>query len=121
MHRAGQVSVLDYALDDEIANYPVETEAGEIGLRDLIYSDQATTMGMVILHKGSIVFEEYPRMEEYEKPVYWSVTKIFVSSVLAILEDREPYEADREVSEALGLRIGYLDLIKSAKVELEAL
>ncbi len=31
----------------------------------------------------------------------------------------EPYEADREVAEALGLRIGYLDLIRSAKVELE--
>jgi uncharacterized protein (DUF362 family) len=32
----------------------------------------------------------------------------------------EPYEADHEVAEALGLKIGYLELIKSAKVELEA-
>jgi uncharacterized protein (DUF362 family) len=32
----------------------------------------------------------------------------------------EPYEADREAAEALGLKIGYLDLIKSAKVELDA-
>ncbi len=32
----------------------------------------------------------------------------------------EPYEADREVAEALGLKVGYLDLIRSAKVELEA-
>jgi hypothetical protein len=32
----------------------------------------------------------------------------------------EPYEVDREVAEALGLKVGYLDLIKSAKVELEA-
>ena len=31
----------------------------------------------------------------------------------------EPYEVDREVSETLGLKTGYLDLIKSAKVELE--
>jgi uncharacterized protein (DUF362 family) len=31
----------------------------------------------------------------------------------------EPYETDREVAEALGLKVGYLDLIKSAKVELE--
>jgi hypothetical protein len=30
----------------------------------------------------------------------------------------EPYETDREVADALGLKIGYLDLIKSAKVEL---
>jgi uncharacterized protein (DUF362 family) len=32
----------------------------------------------------------------------------------------EPYEVDREVAETLGLKVGYLDLIKSAKVELEA-
>jgi len=32
----------------------------------------------------------------------------------------EPYDADKEVAEALGLKIGYLDLIKSAKVELSA-
>jgi uncharacterized protein (DUF362 family) len=31
----------------------------------------------------------------------------------------EPFEADCETAEALGLKIGYLDLIKSAKVELE--
>ena len=32
----------------------------------------------------------------------------------------EPYEVDREASDALGLKTGYLDLIKSAKIELEA-
>ncbi len=32
----------------------------------------------------------------------------------------EPYEADREVADELGLKVGYLDLIRSAKVELQA-
>jgi len=45
-------------------------------------------MGIVILHKGRIVFEQYPRMQSYEKPIYWSVTKVFVSTLVAILEDR---------------------------------
>jgi len=31
----------------------------------------------------------------------------------------EPYEVDREVSELLGLKTGYLEMIKTAKVELE--
>ena len=31
----------------------------------------------------------------------------------------EPFEVDHEVAEVLGLKLGYLDLIKSAKVELE--
>ena len=32
----------------------------------------------------------------------------------------EPYDVDREAAETLGLKVGYLDLIKAAKVELEA-
>jgi hypothetical protein len=32
----------------------------------------------------------------------------------------EPFDADKEVADALGLKIGYLELIKSAKVELQA-
>lgn len=32
----------------------------------------------------------------------------------------EPFEADCEVADELGLKVGYLDLIKSAKVELQA-
>lgn len=32
----------------------------------------------------------------------------------------EPYDVDHEVAETLGLKVGYLDLIKAAKVELEA-
>ena len=32
----------------------------------------------------------------------------------------EPFDADSEVADALGLKIGYLDLIKSAKVEMQA-
>jgi len=31
----------------------------------------------------------------------------------------EPYDVDREVADTLGLKLSYLDLIKSAKVELE--
>ena len=31
----------------------------------------------------------------------------------------EPYEVDREVADALGLKVGYLDLIRVAKAELE--
>jgi len=32
----------------------------------------------------------------------------------------EPYDVDHEVAETLGLKVGYLDLIRAAKVELEA-
>jgi CubicO group peptidase (beta-lactamase class C family) len=88
VYRDGPVRELDYRLMAEIADFPVETPAGTMRYEDFLHSDESTTMGMVILHKGKIVFETYPRMEPYQKPIYWSVAKIFVSTVLAILEDR---------------------------------
>ena len=88
VYRQGQVSQLEYNLSDEIASFPVDTPSGEKTFLQFLNSNDSTTMGIVILHKGKIVFEQYPRMQPYEKPIYWSVTKVFVSTVLAILEDR---------------------------------
>jgi len=88
VYRDGRVRELDYRPMAEIAGYPVETPAGVMRFDEFLHSDQSTTMGLVVLHKGQIVFETYPRMKPYQKPLYWSVTKIFVSTVLAILEDR---------------------------------
>lgn len=88
VYRDGPVRELRYRLMDEIADYRVETPDGEMRYIDFLHSDHSTTMGMVIAHKGDIVFETYPRMKEYQKPIFWSVTKVFVSTVLAILEDK---------------------------------
>jgi CubicO group peptidase (beta-lactamase class C family) len=88
VYRAGQVSELHYRPNSQIANFPVKTPGGEMSFRELLDSDQSTTMGIVILHRGDIVFEHYPRQEPYEMPIYWSVTKAFVSTLVAILEDR---------------------------------
>jgi len=88
VYRDGPIRVLDERPMAEIADFQVETPAGSMRFEDFLRSDQSTTMGMVILHKGKVVFEIYPRMKPYQKPLYWSVTKVFVSTVLAILEDR---------------------------------
>jgi len=88
VYRDGPIRELDERPMAEIADFQVETPAGSMRFEDFLLSDQSTTMGMVILHKGKVVFEIYPRMKPYQKPLYWSVTKVFVSTVLAILEDR---------------------------------
>jgi len=88
VYRDGPVRELRYRPMEEIADYPVETPDGRMRFVDFLHSDHSTTMGMVIVHEGEIVFETYPRMKAYQKPVYWSVTKIFVSTLVAILEDR---------------------------------
>lgn len=88
VYRNGPVKPLAYRPMDAIAEYEVVTPDGPMSFESFLLSDQSTAMGVVILHHGEIVFERYPRMQEYEKPVYWSVAKIFVSTVIRIFEER---------------------------------
>ena len=59
----------------------------------------------VIEARQKLIVQDDPTQGEVEE-----YDKVFID---------EPYEADREVAEALGLKVSYLDLIRSAKVELE--
>jgi CubicO group peptidase (beta-lactamase class C family) len=54
-------------------------------------------MGVVVLQHGDIVFERYPRMQEYEQPVYWSTVKIFTSTIIRILEERGQVDVSRPI------------------------
>ena len=97
VYRDGPVRELRYRLMAEIADYRVETPDGEMRYVDFLHSEHSTTMGMVIVHRGEIVFETYPRMKEYEKPIYWSVTKAIVATVVAILEDRGEVDVSQPI------------------------
>ena len=88
VYRNGPVRELAYRPMTEIAGFEIGTPNGKMPFQDFLESEHSSTMGVVIVHRGAIVFELYPRMQPYEKPIWWSVTKAFVSTVLAILEDR---------------------------------
>ena len=88
VYRNGPVSELEYELVDDVGAVMIDTPDGPMPFRRFIQSDHSTTMGVVILHKGKIVFEAYPRMQEYEKPTYWSTTKVMAGAVVSVLEER---------------------------------
>jgi len=97
VYRAGPVRELESRPMPEIADFEVDTPKGPVRFIDFLNSEESTCMGLVILHKGKIVFEDYPRMEPYERPIYWSVTKVLVSAVISILEDRGQVEIDKSI------------------------
>lgn len=88
VYRNGPVRELEHAPNALIPEFTVETPAGAMSFEELIESDQSTLMGVVVLHQGKIVYERYPRMQPHEMPVYWSVAKVFVGTVIRILEER---------------------------------
>jgi len=97
VYRNGPVKPLEKNLMNEINISQINTPNGSMTFESFIESDQSTVMGIVIAHKGKIVFESYPRMQEHEKPIYWSVSKILPATVLRILEERGEVDVSRTI------------------------
>ena len=94
VHKKGSVKPLELNINNRIGTTAVPTKAGTMSFSDFLDSEESTAIGIVILHKGRVVFERYPRMRPQEKPVHWSVTKILVSSLVAILEAEGRLDAE---------------------------
>ena len=99
VYRNGPVRELARRPMQEIGDYVVDTPEGPMAFDDFITSDQSTTMGVVVLHGGDIVYERYPRMQEYEKPVYWSTSKVFPATIIRILEERGEVDVSRPIDD----------------------
>lgn len=85
IRRAGAVRNLPEKQRPEIGRYEVEGDAKKRTLERFV-DDELD--GFLILHRGAVAYERYPRMAPNEQHVSFSVTKAFVGMALAILEDQ---------------------------------
>ena len=60
-------------------------KGGGLSLND--YVQQVEVNGLIIIHKGNIVFEGYPRMFPTDLHINMVITQVFVSTSIAILEN----------------------------------
>ena len=97
VYRDGPVRPLTDRPLREIGEFVVETPEGAMTFDEFIVSDQSTAMGVVVLHKGDVVFERYPRMQPHEKPVYWSVAKVFPATLIRLLEERGDIDVSKPI------------------------
>ena len=100
IHRAGTVRELPVHLRPEIGNFVVDQRAG----KDITLHEFATGQdvdGFIILHKGNIVYEEYPHMTASQQHLVFSVTKAFVGTALGILETQGKINIDKPVEQYL--------------------
>jgi CubicO group peptidase (beta-lactamase class C family) len=51
--------------------------------------EQKNLDGVIVLHKGHIIYEKYPDMDSSDKHIYFSISKSFVGTVIAKLADNE--------------------------------
>lgn len=93
--RGGAVRALQQAPRPEVAQFVTTTVAGNKPL--LAYVQESTVNGVLVLHRGRIVFEAYPRMRSIDMHNYMSVSKALAATLIAILEDRGQIDARKPV------------------------
>ena len=87
--RSDVPKILEETPRDDIKNFITSTDlkkGGGLSLND--YVQQVEVNGLIIIHKGKIVFEGYPRMFPTDLHINMLITQVFVSTSIAILEDK---------------------------------
>nr|WP_227981631.1 serine hydrolase domain-containing protein [Agarivorans sp. B2Z047] len=51
----------------------------------------------IVVHKGKIVYENYPRMDEDQKHIWWSISKAVVGTLIAMLEDEGKVDLEQPI------------------------
>jgi len=91
---AGPGVALEHAEADQIRQFPVQPG---VSLEEYVTSGPVS--GIVVVWRGRIAFERYPRMRPGQRHLLMSVTKAFTSAVAGILEQggvldlRQPVDA----------------------------
>ncbi|MDE0755376.1 MAG: serine hydrolase [Woeseiaceae bacterium] len=93
--RGGSTRDLPLSTRKDVTNFSTTTGDGEKSLQD--YVNNSTVNGALVLHRGKIVFEAYPRMRQQDKHLYMSVSKGHAASLIAMLEDRELIDVTKGV------------------------
>jgi len=88
VNRSGPVRELALALRDDVASFVTQTELGVLPLWEYVSNPASAVDGFLVVHEGAIAFEAYPSMQPSDKHIYFSVSKVFVSTAVALLEQR---------------------------------
>ena len=96
VRRAGPIVTLPSEPNPAVGRYVVEKESGRDITLDQLLSDGPFDAFLVV-HRGRIVYERYPRMRPDDKHLLMSVTKALIGTAVAILEDRGELSVDQPV------------------------
>lgn len=97
--RSDEPKILEETPRDDVKNFITTTDlkkGGGLSLND--YIQQVEVNGLIIIHKGKIVFEGYPRMFSTDLHINMLITQVFVSTSIAILEDKGLIDTSKPIN-----------------------
>ncbi len=100
VRRAGAVRELTVRPRPAVADFIVDRSGGgQKSLRQYVESEPID--GFIVVHKGVIVFESYPRMKPEDRHLSFSVTKAFIGTLVGLMEDRKQLDLSQPLSRYL--------------------
>src|SRR5262249_12105975 len=98
VRRGGPVASLPVEPNPAIGQYVVDRSNGRaVTLDDAVAGGRFD--GFVVLHRGRIGYERYPRMRAADRHLMFSVTKAFVGMAVALLEEQGKVRLDHSIAE----------------------
>jgi CubicO group peptidase (beta-lactamase class C family) len=85
--RNGPVVMLDRKIDPRIGQVRFKGDLGDLTLSDYLAHPKSRAQGFVVVHKGRIVFEDYPGMKPNDYHIWMSTTKTVASLMLRLLAE----------------------------------
>ena len=104
VYRYGKISPLLEEPRPDLKAFVVESKLGPMTLDK--YIQNAPVNGIIILHHNRIIYERYPRMRPFDKHLLMSVSKVYVATVIALLQARGQIDIRQNVESLLPETIG---------------
>lgn len=86
VRRAGPVWELPLAVDPSIGEIEVTSENGSITVEAFVNDELSRLQGLVVVHEGQIIYENYPGMRPNDNHIWYSVSKTLPAMVLTMME-----------------------------------
>ncbi|MDC7239978.1 MAG: serine hydrolase [Spirochaetales bacterium] len=104
--RAGAVSELEVTEDPGVEGVIAKTDLGTMPLADAMTDPRSRMQGMIVVHQGRIVYENYPGMPSESRHLWNSASKTITGLLMHQLADEGLVDLKQPVSEYLGFTSG---------------
>ena len=89
---------LEIAIDEKVGKLRQKTDKGEMTLDEYVDHKLFRLQGIMLLHKGKVVYQKFPGMNTTDRHVWASSTKTTVGLVVAMLAEEGKVDVSKPVT-----------------------
>ncbi|HKZ74477.1 MAG TPA: serine hydrolase domain-containing protein [Steroidobacteraceae bacterium] len=97
VRRGGPVRALVSAPSKALGQVRAKSSLGEMALDELIADPRSRIQGFIVVHKGRIVYEQYPGMREDDHHLWFSSSKSVAGLLVGLLEADGKIDVSRPI------------------------